>query len=566
MKHFHVATKLTVSFSIIALLTALIAGFNIYNVMALANAAKEKRMYITDPLDHMVRFAIAYGNVRSATRDIGRATEEAATLRHIGTMNTNMDIAIQSFRDYLDIFEGKNPNAFDPEEYEAVKTVYESLISYQNICIQKLTPAGLANDADLVFRTITVDLAYYGGPIREYVDILTTLKSQQSADWAADNQRVGMIVNFILLVVVFAVSILLSLYIAGLIGKPLTLLAAFMKQAGSTGEIAISAEDKRKMDKYLLHKDEIGQTMAATFSFLRHVTVISEQLEALADGDLTKETEVLSDKDVMGISVKHVVDNLTKMFKEIGISSTQVSVGSRQIADGSQALAQGATEQAATIADISTAISSISENTTENASLASKAADLVSTITQSAQKGATQMEEMMVAVNEINDASKNISAVIRAIDDIAFQTNLLALNAAVEAARAGQHGKGFAVVAEEVRNLAAKSAAAAQDTTKLIANSMDKAKHGAEIAEDTSASLGEIVSGIGESGQLIKEIAKASLSQNEGISRINEAVDQVAKVVQQNSATAEESAAASEELSGQSNTLEKLIEQFKLKR
>ncbi|MCL1820937.1 MAG: methyl-accepting chemotaxis protein, partial [Oscillospiraceae bacterium] len=175
------------------------------------------------------------------------------------------------------------------------------------------------------------------------------------------------------------------------------------------------------------------------------------------------------------------------------------------------------------------------------------------------------MDEMTVAVKEINTASQSIQKVIKVIDDIAFQTNILALNAAVEAARAGQHGKGFAVVAEEVRSLAAKSADAARDTGGLIANSMEKAELGTRIAGETAASLAEIVSGINESSQIVSEIAQSSEEQSAGITQINHGIDQVAQVVQQNSATAEESAAASEEMSGQSSILEELIAQFKLK-
>jgi methyl-accepting chemotaxis protein len=196
--------------------------------------------------------------------------------------------------------------------------------------------------------------------------------------------------------------------------------------------------------------------------------------------------------------------------------------------------------------------------------MAGRAAKLADAIKIGAEKGSQQMSEMINAVNEINKASHSIGDVIKVIDDIAFQTNLLALNAAVEAARAGQHGKGFAVVAEEVRHLATKSAEAAKNTGELIVNSIKKAKFGAEIAQETAASLEEIVSGINESNQIIADIAKSSAEQSLGIGEINSGIDQVAHIVQQNNATAEQSAAVSKELTVQSNVLQELISQFKL--
>jgi methyl-accepting chemotaxis protein len=197
--------------------------------------------------------------------------------------------------------------------------------------------------------------------------------------------------------------------------------------------------------------------------------------------------------------------------------------------------------------------------------MAGRAAALANTIMKNAGKGNRQMDEMTAAVKEINTASQGISKVIKVIDDIAFQTNILALNAAVEAARAGQHGKGFAVVAEEVRNLAAKSAKAAKETGDMIQNSIEKAEMGSQIAIETATSLAEIVSGINESSELVKGIAKSSEEQALGIDQINIGIDQVSQVIQQNSATAEESAAASEEMSGQSDVLGDLISRFTLK-
>ena len=357
----------------------------------------------------------------------------------------------------------------------------------------------------------------------------------------------------------------LIIYITGRVVAPLRPLTAFMRKAGTTGDIILSKEDAEVIGKYSQIKDEIGQTITASVAFLKHVTTISEELDVIANGDLAADVVLLSEQDVLGISLHKMTDNLNTMFREISSSVNQVSTGSKQVADGSQSLAQGATQQAASIEELSNSISEIANKTKSNADMAMEAASLADTIKGNAEKGSRQMGDMMVAVNEINSASQSISKVIKTIDDIAFQTNILALNAAVEAARAGQHGKGFAVVAEEVRNLAAKSAQAAKETGSLIENSMEKANSGVQIAGETAESLTDIVSGINESSRLVSEIARSSEEQSLGIDQINTGIDQVTQVVQQNSATAEESAAASEEMSGQSDLLKGLISQFKLK-
>ena len=359
--------------------------------------------------------------------------------------------------------------------------------------------------------------------------------------------------------------IFLTIYVSGLISKPLNTITAFMEKAGQTGDIALRPEDVENIGRLSKIKDEIGHLTIAAAAFVKHVIGISERLDAIAHGDLTVKVDRLSENDTMGNALEYMIDNLNSMFAEIQASTAQVSTGSKQIADGAQTLAQGSTEQAASIQELSNSISEIAGKTKDNAMTAGKTSKLSETIKDNAEKGSRQMDEMIVAVKDINDASQSISKIIKTIDDIAFQTNILALNAAVEAARAGQHGKGFAVVAEEVRNMASKSAEAAKDTGDMIQNSMEKAELGSRIAEETSKSLNEIVSGINESSGLIEEITKSSEEQSRGIAHINTGIDQVAQVVQQNSATAEESAAASEEMSGQSDMLQQLIGQFKLK-
>ena len=287
----------------------------------------------------------------------------------------------------------------------------------------------------------------------------------------------------------------------------------------------------------------------------------------IADGDLGVNIEVTS-KDEVGVLAKafaRMADNINEVMTNISITSEQVAAGSGQVSDSSISLSQGATEQASSIEELTASIEEISGQINQNAHNADKANEIAETAKANAMEGNEQMNEMLKSMDEINMASNNISKIIKVIDEIAFQTNILALNAAVEAARAGQHGKGFAVVAEEVRNLAARSANAAKETTTMIEGSIKKVEGGTSIANETAQKLDKIVQDVAKVANLVGDIALASNEQASGVEQINQAVMEVSEVVQTTAATSEETAAASEELSGQAVMLREQASKFKLK-
>ena len=355
------------------------------------------------------------------------------------------------------------------------------------------------------------------------------------------------------------VSVVFTVIIATILIKAIE--RSVVQLSNAAKDIAMGRVDI-ELVKY--NNDEFGELVDAYNKVIDNIKYQSKIAQEVASGNLTITVNPASPDDLLGNSLKKLVEDNLHALSNISDAGSQVTISSSQVASASQALAQGSTEQASAIEEITASIDEIADKTKQNAEQANEAASLVVRAIDDVKQGNRQMEDMMTAMQDINKSSESISKIIKVIDDIAFQTNILALNAAVEAARAGEAGKGFAVVAEEVRSLAAKSAAAAAETAELIEDSINKVSSGSQIVDDTAKALGAITKVVQDSEVIINGIAESSNYQATAVAQIEQAIAQVSQVVQTNSATSQECAAASEELSNQASRMRDMLSIYHL--
>lgn len=293
--------------------------------------------------------------------------------------------------------------------------------------------------------------------------------------------------------------------------------------------------------------------------------VVSANLAKLAARDLT--ARIVEDLPVaykaLTSDFNNAVEKLAGALIEVHQATSAMTGGSAEIANAADDLARRTEQQAASLEETSAAMSEITSIVATAAKSAERAGVIVSGAREDAHVGGAVIKRTIEAMSRIERSSSEISQIVGLIDEIAFQTNLLALNAGVEAARAGDAGRGFAVVATEVRALAQRSAEAARQIKKLIANSSSEVQEGVGLANETGAALDKIIAKVVEVEQVVAAIVSGAREQSVSLSQVNAAVGQMDQTTQQNAAMVEETTAAAKALGSESQRLDRLVGAFK---
>lgn len=395
----------------------------------------------------------------------------------------------------------------------------------------------------------------------------TCIKNIQSRMSATKNiYNIAMYISMILFIVSF-IAIVLRIRTTVAFSKK-ELLTPIVKVSDQLKELA-GGHFVNNMD--LVEDDsEVGNMVGAinfmNYNFTNMITELSAVLEKMGQGNYNVELtqEYVGEFEKIKDSMIKIITDTKEILKGIQNAAHEIGSGSEQLAQAATDLAEGSTVQASKISETTAMIDSMAESIESKAKEAEETAQISKEAAKVVHNGNIKMQELKEAISRISDCSKEINSIIEVIEDIAGQTNLLSLNASIEAARAGEAGRGFAVVAEQVKNLAEQSTQAAGETTRLIQNTIHAVEKGMVIADETEASMTEVMEGAKGATEKMIQMADGLSKEVESVRQIDENIAHVAEIVDSNSATSEETAAISEEQSAQIQTMVQMVEQFEI--
>ena len=336
--------------------------------------------------------------------------------------------------------------------------------------------------------------------------------------------------------------------------------AAEMTQGRLDAEITYESEDE--LGELADSIREVQVTLGA------YVREISETLEVIATGNLTKDFKKITDFRGEFGSIKTSFVSILREFNitltRIQEAAADVDSGSDEIAGAAADLANGTGEQASAVEELTATIMTVNSMASESAKEANEASCEAETAVREAATERQHMKELQEEMARIKDISAQIEVIVTSIEEIASQTSLLALNASIEAARAGETGRGFAVVADQIGKLATDSAQAVVNAKELIGKTVEAIDKGSNMTERTATGFEKIIDELGSFAEMARRVSETATAQAQALEQVEEGIEQISTVTQQNAAASEECSAISEELAARASEMTSQIQKFTL--
>jgi len=242
--------------------------------------------------------------------------------------------------------------------------------------------------------------------------------------------------------------------------------------------------------------------------------------------------------DIFTKNINILQKSITNMLIENKKNGLTLATSSQLLLNNVDSLNKNANETSTELEETASSLEEITANISNNTQNVIKMSNFAKELTASTHAGQELAKQTSISMIEIDTEVNAINDAITVIDQISFQTNILSLNAAVEAATAGEAGKGFAVVAQEVRNLASRSAEAANEIKSLVENATVKANQGKEISDKMILGYDNLTDNITNTTSIINDVENASKEQLRGIEQINQALTLLDKKTQENAVVA----------------------------
>lgn len=373
----------------------------------------------------------------------------------------------------------------------------------------------------------------------------------------------AMIVAGICTLAVLFISILVILRMARSISKPVKNVTNRMLGL-SDGDLHTEVAHIRSGDELEIMTRTLADTVG---NVNRYISDIHQVLSGVADGNLQIEPQVQYKGDFTLIrnSLVTILASMNKTISGFRAAAARLAQMAEELSGQSGQLHQASLEQNQATEVLVDEVTHVKEQLAGVIKSSDQTHTMTSKITRKVQEANTQMDALSNAMSNISSNAQEITSIAKAIDNIAFQTNILALNASVEAARAGSAGRGFAIVAEEVKELAGKSAQAAQNAMAIVTNTKAVIQEGVELNASTAESLQAIYGVSTEISEISDQLVAAVQGQENALISMEERIATISSIADRNLQSAVGTSQSSVLLAKESEELQVQVKKFALK-